>query len=108
MVGKIVEGHLRGKIINCCPKCGGRIIVSDIRLYYENYAVGKSGKVSSKRIGVDRGGNHSSSARCENDCGVYWDDGEFREYHEMFVDSKYFDNGRTLAAYRAWCEKLEE
>lgn len=76
-----------------CPKCGGRIIISEMCQYSRDYFVTKTGKVSKKYTIVDNGGLDVSIATCENvnnQCGVFWEATEFDiDEYDRFVDYKY-------------------
>ena len=92
--GNTVLGR-RNRMINgvkrsCCPRCGGKIEVSDLFQYTLNYVVCKSGKLSKRYRKYDNGSIDTSLAACINGCGVLWEDGEFWvEADGSFVDLKY-------------------
>lgn len=81
---------------DCCPLCGGRIIVSDLRQYSMNYTVLKkpSGKISKKAKKVDNGPIECIVAGCENpNCEAYWEEGQFHiDSDDFFIDRKYVED----------------
>lgn len=80
---------------DCCPLCGGRIIVSELCQYSMNYVVLKkpSGKLSKKFKKVDNGPIECIVAGCENpNCEAHWEEGEFYiDSWDYFVDEKYVE-----------------
>lgn len=81
---------------DCCPLCGGRIIVSDLCQYSFDYVVLKRpfGKLSKKGKKVDSGSINSMIAGCENtDCEAYWEENEFYiDSNDCFIDEKYVED----------------
>lgn len=75
---------------SCCPRCGGKIEVSDLCQYSRNYVVRKDGKLSKRGRKDDNGSIDARIAGCVNRCGVIWEDGEFLvESDGTFLDLKY-------------------
>ena len=80
---------------NCCPRCGGKIEVSDLCQYTLNYVVRKNGKLSKRYRKYDNESIDASLATCLNGCGVLWEDGDFCiEADGSFVDLKYAEEER--------------
>lgn len=80
---------------DCCPFCGGRIIVSNLCQYSMNYVVLKkpSGKLSKKARKFDGGYINSMVAGCEDCCGTYWEENEFYiDSNDCFIDEKYVED----------------
>ena len=75
---------------NCCPVCGGRIIVSYYYQYSKDYFVKKDGKLSSRYKVVDGGPEEASTAICES-CDMYWNMMEFDVIKDQFLDYKDYD-----------------
>lgn len=79
---------------DCCPLCGGRIIVSDLHQYSMDYVVLKRpfGKLSKKGKKVDCGTINNLIAGCEDCCGAYWEENEFYiDSDDCFIDEKYVE-----------------
>lgn len=75
---------------SCCPRCSGKIEVSDLCQYSLNYVVRKDGKLSKRYRKDENGPIGASLAACVNDCGVIWEDGEFWVNDDgAFIDLKY-------------------
>lgn len=81
---------------DCCPVCGGRIVVSELCQYSMEYVVLKkpSGKLSKKCKKVDNGSIECMIAGCENpDCEANWDENEFYiDSDDCFIDEKYVED----------------
>lgn len=82
---------------NCCPLCGGKIIVSSLYQYSLDFEVGKRGKLLKRYKKSDGGPMEVEIAACENSvsggCSAKWDADEFYlEYGEIFMDTKYVDD----------------
>lgn len=87
-------------IRNRCPRCGGKIIVSELHQYSIDQVVGKNGKLLKKR--KKEGGCPSECivASCENtaNCGTSWgvfdfyidEDGYF---HDLEYAKEKYENG---------------
>lgn len=76
---------------NCCPLCGGVIVVSALQQYSHDYKVLKNGKVSKRYTVRDCGSMEVSVAGCSNkECGAYWDADSFTiDMDGSFYDYKY-------------------
>lgn len=73
---------------NCCPLCGGVIVVSALQQYSLDYRVLKSGRVSKRYTVRDCGSMEVSIAGCLNEeCDAYWDADSFA----VDVDGSFFD-----------------
>lgn len=86
-------------IINCCPKCGGTIIVSRLYMYSLSSPIGRRGKLLKKTKHNDDGSLDQMLACCENyisqECDVTWNSDEFfLDENEYFVDLKYTEKSR--------------
>lgn len=75
----------------CCPKCGGRIVISDLCQYGLVYKIRKTdGKKSRRYVRKDYGSIEASLAACESKCGVSWECDEFAvDWDGVFYDYKY-------------------
>lgn len=79
---------------DCCPLCGGRIIMRDLCQYALEYNVLKkpSGKISEQYKRVDNGRIGIQNAMCEN-CDAHWDDCDFFiDSEDCFIDRKYVED----------------
>lgn len=79
-------------IRNRCPKCGGRIIVSDLYQYSMDYVVLKkpAGELSKNAKKRDAGPMEVMIAGCENpDCDAFWESDDFYISDDCFYDEKY-------------------
>ena len=75
-----------GKVIKDCPKCHGKIIVSELCQYSFDSAVLKSGKLSKRRKKRDYGSMEMMIAACQS-CGLYWNaEGFTFDEQGRFVD----------------------
>lgn len=81
---------------DCCPLCGGRIIVSELYQYSLNYTVLKkpSGKLSKKHKKIDNGPIDCMVAGCDNkECNAYWEEDKFYiDSDDCFIDEKYVED----------------
>ena len=85
--------------INCCPKCGGTIIVSRLNMYSLSSPIGKRGKLLKKTKYHDDGSLDQMLACCEKyisqECDVTWNGEEFfLDENEYFVDLKYTESSK--------------
>lgn len=92
--------HIRntGIVRNRCPKCGSKIIVSNLVQKSYEYIVKKDGTLPKRPKRVNFATDEGMVACCSNyiDCGVQWDIDEFEfDTEGRFVDLKYAeeDNG---------------
>lgn len=79
---------------DCCPLCGGRIIVRDLCQYALEYNVLKKprGKISERYTRVDNGRIGIQNAMCGS-CEAHWDQNEFYiDSDDCFVDEKYVED----------------
>lgn len=88
----IKRKSVNGKI-NCCPKCGNKIVVSELCQYTRDHIIGDRGKMLRKYTSNDNGYIDVSIASCTNpSCDVRWEDGEFTfDDDDYFIDLKYTD-----------------
>ena len=81
---------------DCCPLCGGRIVVSELCQYSMEYVVLKKpyGKLSKKAKKVDNGPIECMIAGCDNsDCKAYWEADQFYiDSDDCFIDEKYVED----------------
>ena len=87
-------------IRNRCPRCGGRIIVSEWHQYSIDQVVGKNGKLLKKKKKVDGGMSECIVASCENsaNCDTSWDELDFYidadgYFHDREYAKKEYENG---------------
>lgn len=76
-----------------CPRCGGKIIVSELCQYSLDYTIKSDGKISKNYKRYDSGSIECNVAACENvgtqTCDVLWENGEFCITDDQFEDFKY-------------------
>lgn len=76
----------KGVIRNCCPKCGGKIVVSSLCQYTIDRRVTKTGRLSKSHKRIDNGCVGAEYASC-SECGLNWEDGDFFiGSNEEFID----------------------
>lgn len=97
LVRRKAEGHITNKI-NCCPKCGCTIEVSELCQYSRDHIIGKRGKMLKNYKTNDNGYIDVSIASCTNpSCDVRWEADEFKiDEDGYFVDFKYTESERDL------------
>lgn len=69
----------------CCPKCGGKIVVSFLYQTSHDYEITKRGKLSKR---FTRDGEHTldcAIASCSS-CDLRWEDGDFYIQDGCFYD----------------------
>lgn len=83
-----------GTVIKCCPRCGGRIVVSNLYQYSLNYTMRKDGKIGKRCTRGDDGAMDVSLASCENykTCDARWEEEFFVEPDGTFYDYKYSED----------------
>lgn len=75
--------------INCCPKCGGTIVVSYLYQTSHDYTLTKRGKLSKRFTRSPEGPMDAAIAGCR-DCGTNWEVGDFGiDADGTFDDFKY-------------------
>lgn len=81
----------KGKVIKCCPNCGGRIKISYLYQYSYDHFLGKHGKILKKCKKRDVGSMEIALANCTNEsCDTSWEDGDFIvDENGCFLDLKY-------------------
>lgn len=78
--------------INCCPKCGGTIVVSYLYQTSHDYVLTKRGKLSKRFTRPGEGALDESIAACR-DCDAYWEVGDFFiDEDDTFDDFKYTED----------------
>lgn len=87
-------------IRKCCPRCGGRIIVSEWHQYSIDQVVGKNGKLLKKKKKVDCGMSECIVASCENsvNCDTSWGELDFYidadgYFHDREYAKEKYENG---------------
>lgn len=88
-----------GKIIKCCPLCGGRIVVSVLQQYSFDYVMLKDGTISKRYKRGVSGSMDACIAACENvcSCGAQWEVDEFEiDSNRRFFDYKYSNNKEII------------
>lgn len=85
-----------GTKINCCPKCGGKIVVSELWQYSYNHVVGKRGKLLKGLQVVNCGPMEKMIASCLNiSCRAMWETDEFMiDDNGHFIDLKFTNSER--------------
>lgn len=77
----------------CCPRCGGKILISELCQYTREYSIKLDGTISNRYKKHDNGSMDCMIASCENEkCDIMWEDGEFFITDNRFEDFKYEDN----------------
>lgn len=80
-------------IRKCCPRCGGRIIVSEWHQYSIDQVVGKNGKLLKKKKKVDCGMSECIVASCENSVNCDTSLGEL----DFYIDADGYFHDREYA-----------
>lgn len=74
-----------------CPKCNGKITVSELCQYTLDFKVRQNGQVSKKYTKFDCGTIDCSIAFCES-CDASWEQDDFSINAGYFIDEKYLDD----------------
>jgi len=87
-------------IRKCCPRCCGRIIVSEWHQYSIDQVVGKNGKLLKKKKKVDCDMSECIVASCENsvNCDTSWGELDFYidadgYFHDREYAKEEYENG---------------
>lgn len=76
-----------GVVRECCPVCGGTIVINSLHQYSIDYKVLKKGRISKKYTKQDIGPMEVSVASCK-ECKEYWETDDFMIVNDKFVDLK--------------------
>ena len=78
-----------------CPRCGGKIIVSELYQYSIDQVVGRSGRLLKKRRKVDGGPSECIVASCENavNCDTCWGVFDFYIDEDGYFHDKQYAKG---------------
>lgn len=77
-----------GKARNCCPLCGGKIVVSFLYQYSLDHIVGRNGRLRKTFKKTEGGPMEVAVAAC-SECEAFWDADSFDIYDDVFYDFKY-------------------
>ena len=78
-----------GVLRKCCPKCGGKIVVSWLYQTSHDYVITKSGRISKRYTRTPEGSMEVALAACV-DCDAVWEADEFWiDKNDYFIDYKY-------------------